>query len=384
MKCRVFFMTTRRLKFVSFTNHCYFCRRKNIFNIFDLMKNFIIPTALSAVIVLASCHKEEIVNEIVKVDTTIVNVTEYNPTFVIQDMEPITSSVQPVALHQGDKVAVCAASNAVSDSDIRDGINTLKSWGLEVLEADNLTLSYSRYAGTLDDRVKGLQQMLDDDEVRAIFMARGGYGAAQLLPCLDWSKMKQAPKWIIGYSDVTALHIAVNNMGIASIQGPMMVGFNKDEASRDALKTMLFGGNADIEIPYNDNCIQGTAKGRIVGGNLSLIYAMSGTAFDINTINSILFIEDTGEANYSVDRMLLNLQQSGKLQQLKGVIVGEFSGGSQGSDLPLNEIIRKYVGNLNIPVVYGVQSGHDKVNTPIMFGSEATITVDENSARIAF
>lgn len=348
------------------------------------MKNTIIISAVIAAATLSSCHKEEIVYENITVDTTIVNVTEYNPTFVIEDMEPITTTVKPVTLHEGDKVAVCAASNAVSDDDIREGINTLKSWGLEVIEADNLTKSDSRYAGTLDERAKGLQQMLDNDEIRAIFMARGGYGAAQLLPCLDWSKMKQAPKWIIGYSDVTALHIAVNNMGIASIQGPMMVGFNKDDASRDALKTMLFGGNANIEIPYNNDCIKGTATGRLVGGNLSLIYAMSGTAFDINTINAILFIEDTGEANYSVDRMLLNLQQSGKLQQLKGVIVGEFSGGSQGSDLPLNQIIHKYLDKLKIPVVYGVQSGHERVNLPIMLGSEATITVDEKSAKIEF
>ncbi|MBP5683514.1 MAG: LD-carboxypeptidase, partial [Bacteroidales bacterium] len=192
----------------------------------------IILTAVSAALALSSCHKEEIVNEIVQVDTTIVN--EYNPTFIIKDLEPITQTVLPVALHKGDKVAVCAPSNASSDEDIRDGINTLKSWGLEVVEAKNLTLSYSRYSGTLDERVTALQDMLDDDEIRAIFMTRGGYGAAQLLPCLDWSKMKQAPKWIVGYSDITALHIYVNNMGIASMHGPMMRGFNKDAASVNA------------------------------------------------------------------------------------------------------------------------------------------------------
>ena len=346
------------------------------------MKKIIIPAALCAIFALASCHKDEIVNEIIQMDTTIV--TEYNPTFIIQDLEPITQTVLPVALHKGDKVAVCAPSNASSDEDIRDGINTLKSWGLEVVEAKNLTLSYSRYSGTLDERVTALQDMLDDDEIRAIFMTRGGYGAAQLLPCLDWRKMQQAPKWIVGYSDITALHIYVNNMGIASMHGPMMRGFNKDATSVNALKSLLFGEKADIEIPYNNDCVKGTAKGRIVGGNLSLIYAMSGTAFDLNTIDAILFIEDTGEANYSVDRMLLSLQQSGKLQNVKGIIIGEFSGGSQGSDLPLNEIIRKYVGNLNIPVIYGVQSGHDTVNLPIMLGREATITVDGSTAKIEF
>ncbi len=347
------------------------------------MNKTIIIAALAAVL-LASCKKEEIVYENVTVDTTIVNVTEYNPEFYITDLEPITETVMPTFLSKGDKVAVCAASNSFSYDDIADGIKTLKEWGLEVVEADNLLSSYSRYAGTLDERVKAFQAALDNDEIRAIFMARGGYGAAQLLPNLDWSAMKKAPKWLIGYSDVTALHIAINNLGIASIQGPMMVGFLKDPASAEKLRAMLFGENADITIPYNDDCIKGSATGRIVGGNLSLIYAMSGTAFDINAINSILFIEDTGEANYSVDRMMLNLQQSGKLQQLKGIIVGEFIGGSQGSDLPLNEIIHKYVGKLGIPVVYGVSSGHDIVNTPIMLGREATITVNDTEAKIEF
>ncbi|MCR5455544.1 MAG: LD-carboxypeptidase [Bacteroidales bacterium] len=345
------------------------------------MKKIILILTAFGTIAMSSCKKEEIVYENVTVDTTI-NVTEYNPTFVIQEQEPITQTVLPPYLKEGDKVAVCAASNAVSAEEISDGINTLKSWGLEVLEADNLYKTDTRYAGTLDERVKGLQAMLDNDEVRAIFMARGGYGAAQLLPCIDWTKMTQAPKWIIGYSDVTALHTAVNNLGIASIQGPMMVGFNKDASSVEALKKMLFGDKDDFEIPYNDDCIQGTASGRIIGGNLSLVYALCGTAFDINTYNSILFIEDIGEANYSVDRMLLSLKQSGKLDDVKGIIVGEFSGGSQGSDLPLNEIIRKYVGNLNIPVVYGIQSGHETVNLPIMLGREATITVTDKTAKV--
>lgn len=334
---------------------------------------------LSAAIItaLSSCHKDDeevIINEI-HVDTTVV----YAPSYIIEDLEEVTSDIRPAFLQKGDKVAVCAISNSVSESDVKDGEETLKTWGLEVLEASNLYAQDSRYAGSLKERISGLQEMLDDESVRAIFFARGGYGAAQVLPFLDWEKFKKSPKWIIGYSDVTALHITLNNMGYETILGPMMKGFNKDAESVEMLKDILFGNLNTISMDKNSDCTPGNATARLVGGNLSLLYALSGTAFDINTKNSILFIEDTGEANYSVDRMLLNLQQSGKLQNIKGVIVGEFIGGSQGSDLPLNEIFAKYFSPLNVPVFNGLPNGHDTKNYPIILGSKITLSVGEKA-----
>ncbi|MCQ2253198.1 MAG: LD-carboxypeptidase [Bacteroidales bacterium] len=236
----------------------------------------------------------------------------------------------------------------------------------------------------LEDRIKGLQNAIDDPDVRAIFMARGGYGAAQLLPFINWQGMYDSPKWIIGYSDVTVLHITLNNMGFLTIHGPMMRGFGKDATSMENLRKMLMGDPQSIEVPANSNCVKGTATGRLVGGNLSLVYAMGGTAFDLNTMDAILFIEDTGEANYSVDRMLLNLKQSGKLDKLKGVVVGQFIGNSQSVDLPLNEIIHQYLDPLGIPVVYAINSGHDVVNLPLMLGCNVTITVDDSAQRIDF
>jgi len=345
------------------------------------MKTILILGAV--LLALSSCKKEEVIVQNVTVDTTIVQ-TEYNAEFTIADLEPVSDTYMPIFLREGDKVAVCAASNSCEDADIRSGINTLQSWGLEVIEADNILLSDGRYAGTLQQRIEAFQDIVDNQEIRAIFMTRGGYGAAQILPFIKWDALKESPKWLIGYSDVTAIHIALNNQGYATIHGPMMREFNKDQASIDALKAMLFGEQADITIATNSNCVKGTATGRIVGGNLSLINAMSGTAFDLNTLQSILFIEDTGESNYSIDRMLLNLQQSGKLQHIKGLIVGDFIDNSQGVDLPLNEIIQKYTSKLNIPVVYGVHSGHGTVNIPIMLGQEATISIDDTNASITF
>ncbi len=346
------------------------------------MKKLLPAIAIS--LSLMSCHKENIINE-VHVDTTVVNQVDYHTQFIIAEQQPVTQSISPIHLRQGDKVAVCAASNAVSEAEINEGIRTLESWGLSVIKADNLTESDGRYPGTLDQRVKGMQAIVDNQEIRAIFMARGGYGSAQILPYIDWKPMTESPKWLIGYSDVTALHIALNNMGFQSIHGPMMVGFCKDSESISRLKDILMGtGPSSLEIPANANCIAGQASGRLVGGNLSLIYAMNGTAFDLNTMDAILFIEDTGEANYSVDRMMLSLKQSGKLDQIKGLIVGDIIGGSQGMDLPVYEIIHKYVGDLGIPVVYGIPAGHSTKNMPLILGSKVKISVDSQKASITF
>ncbi|MBR4214797.1 MAG: LD-carboxypeptidase [Bacteroidales bacterium] len=344
------------------------------------MKKYI--ALLSAAALLTACHKDDDDIVIYQVDTTIVN--EYNPTFIIQDQEPVTTRISPPKLSSGDLVAVCASSNSVSESDVVEGINILKSWGLNVIEASNLYEQDGRYAGTIDQRVKGFQEAIDNPDVKAIFFARGGYGAAQILPFIDFTKFLQSPKWIIGYSDVTALHITLNNMGVESILGPMMRGFNNDKQSNSLLQSTLFGNYEPISIDYNDNCVKGTVSGRLVGGNLSIIYSLSGTAFDLNTKDAILFIEDTGEANYSIDRMLLNLQQSGKLTDIKGLIVGEFIKNTQNNDLPLPDIIKKYFGKLNIPIVYGFPNGHDTRNLPIILGGNCTISVNDSKATVSF
>lgn len=352
------------------------------------MRRYLIAiSALMAAIASQSCGKEEVIVEKTVTDTIYINKGDnvtYDPSFSITGLEAVKTDIRPIELQKGDVVAVCATSNAVTEAEMSNSIEILRSWGLTVIKADNLYERDNRYAGTIDQRVKGLQAIINNPEVRAIFMARGGYGTAQILPYIDWRGMYDSPKWVIGYSDVSALHFALNNMGFETIHGPMMKDFSRDAASTEKLKNMLFGKPENIEISTNGYCVKGKASGRLVGGNLSLLQAMSGTAFDLNTIDAILFIEDTGENNYSIDRMLLNMQQSGKLEHIKGVIVGDFIGGSQGIDLPINQIIQKYVGNLNVPVVYGIKTGHDQTNLPLMLGSYVNISVDDQTSRIEF
>lgn len=349
------------------------------------MKAQTLPVVALLVLATSGCKKEYITNEYVTNEyTTNVYDSEYYST-ILNSQEEITQDIRPDYLKEGDSVAVCAASNAVSASDIATGISTLESWGLKVKVADNVYESDGRYAGTISQRIEGMQKMVDDENIKAIFMARGGYGASQILSYVDFKPLQSNPKWLIGYSDVTALHIALNNMGIETVHGPMMVGFTKDEESVNDLKSALFGkGYNKLSITKNDNCVKGTAEGRLVGGNLSLIYSEGGTLFDLNAKGAILFIEDTGEANYAVDRMLTNLKLSGKLDAVRGIVVGEFINCTQGSDKSIEEIMKDKLGDLNIPVMYGVSCGHDTKNLPLYLGRTVKLTVDDDNATLEF
>lgn len=349
------------------------------------MKGKALTISMAILAIGTSCKKEYITNEYITNNEYVTNVydSEYYST-ILNSQEEITQDIRPAYLKEGDSVAVCAASNAVSESDIAGGIKRLEEWGLKVKLADNVYAADGRYAGSIGQRVEGLQKIIDNENIKAIFMARGGYGASQILPYVDFKPMQSNPKWVIGYSDVTALHIALNNLGVESIHGPMMVGFTKDEESVNSLKDALFGKYQKLTIESNKNCVNGTAEGRLVGGNLSLIYSEGGTLFDLNVKGAILFIEDTGEANYAVDRMLTNLKLSGKLDGIRGIVIGEFINGTQGSDKSIEEIIKEKVGDLSIPVMYGLKSGHDTKNLPLYFGRTVKLTVNDTNATLEF
>jgi muramoyltetrapeptide carboxypeptidase len=302
---------------------------------------------------------------------------------VLSEQKEITQDIRPAYLKQGDTVAVFAASNKVTKSDLSAGISKLKSWGLQVVEAENLYGDDGRYAGSQSDRIIGLQKLMDNPNIKALISARGGYGAAQVVSFLDLEKFQKNPKWVVGYSDVTALHVALNNLGIESIHGPM-VNKLSDTESVETLRKALFGETISYSIPTNEDCVVGVAEGRLVGGNLSLIYSLGGTLFDLNAKDAILLIEDTGESNYHLDRMLTNLKLSGKLDCIKGLVVGEFTNMNQGSDKPINEIILSKVKDLKIPVMYGLNVGHDNTNYAVYMGRNVKLNVGKDNATLSF
>lgn len=356
------------------------------------MKNNCIKLFFLFVLVVSvfSCKKEYITNEYITNEYTtneyITNVytNEYYSTFLSQQQE-ITENIRPAYLQAGDTVAIIATSNQVADqrTNINNTKSILESWGLKVVEAENVDSVDGRYAGTIAERVEGLQKIIDNPNIKAMIAARGGYGCAQIMDKVDLTPLVKNPKWTIGFSDVTVLHAAINNRGVETIHGAMAYNFS-NATSVEGLKKALFGEYSSVSIATNSNCIEGEAEGRLVGGNLSIIYSLGGTVFDYNTKNAILFIEDTGEANYSLDRMLTNLRLSGKLDYLKGVVIGQFTGMTTGVDKSVEEIIREKIGDLGIPVMYGLQSGHGSPNLPLYLGRPVKLEVNASNATIIF
>ncbi|MBO4805406.1 MAG: LD-carboxypeptidase [Paludibacteraceae bacterium] len=349
------------------------------------MKSKSLFSLMTLALALSSCTKEYVTNEYITneyVTNEYVYNREYYSTVLSQQAE-ITERIRPAYLKAGDTVAICATSNYVTKEQIANGKSVLESWGLVVVEADNLYNQDGRYAGTVADRVEGLQKMIDNPNVKAIIAARGGYGCAQIMAMVDLKPMINNPKWVVGYSDVTVLLISLNNIGVETLHGPMAKDLS-DKVSVENLKDALFGKLTEHSISTNDNCIKGKAEGRLVGGNLSMIYSLGGTLFDLNAKGAILFIEDTGESNYSLDRMLTNLKLSGKLDYVKGIVVGDFTNMNQGSDKSVEEIIKEKVGDLGIPVMYGLQAGHATRNLSLYMGRDVKLEVGDDKATLSF
>ena len=230
----------------------------------------------------------------------------------------------PQNLSKGDKIGIAAPARKISIEELKPAIELLKNWGLEPVYASNLFYSNNQYAGTDEERLDGFQKLLDDPEIKAILCARGGYGTMRIIDKLDFSKFLLHPKWIAGYSDVTVLHSHINkNFGIETLHGSMPINFSANTPeSLESLRKALFGEELSYATSNHSYNRTGKTEGVLTGGNLSILYSLSGSASDIETNGKILFIEDLEEYLYHIDRMMVQLKRSGKLQNLAGLIVG--------------------------------------------------------------
>ena len=290
--------------------------------------------------------------------------------------------IQPSYLKRGDTVAIIATARKVSKEEIQPAVAFFESYGLLVVLGKNLFETSNQYAGTDEQRTGDLQWALNDPNIKAIIIARGGYGTVKLIDHVDFAEFKKYPKWLVGYSDVTVLHNAIHKQGIATLHATMPLNFDKSKDAAESMVDALFGNLTHIETEENYSNISGNAKGQLVGGNLSLIYSLSGTPFDIDTRDKILFIEDLDEYLYHIDRMMMQLKLSGKLKGLKGLIVGGMTD-MKDNAIPFGklpeEIILDVVKEYNYPVCFDFPAGHIDRNLAMYFGREVELNVTDNA-----
>jgi muramoyltetrapeptide carboxypeptidase len=292
----------------------------------------------------------------------------------------------PEKLKKGDLVAIVPPAKAIDPGLVAGSVKILEEWGLKVILSGNINSRYFQFAGNDTERVRSFQDLLDSSQIKCIFSARGGYGTTRIIDRLNFDQFLRHPKWIIGYSDLTALLIRLYHLGIQGIHGPMPINFTDPGAgeSLNRLRDLLFSGYIDpIIIPGDRLNIKGRASGPVIGGNLSLLVNCLGTPDDFSADNSILFLEDVDEYYYRIDRMIVQLKRAGKLSRLAGLVVGHFSGMHDNGDpfgADIRKIILDQVKEFNYPVCFGAPVGHDMPNFPIPVGGSFSLEVKDQEA----
>jgi muramoyltetrapeptide carboxypeptidase len=298
--------------------------------------------------------------------------------------------ITPPYLKSGDKIAIVATARKVSPAEMDDAISTFRSWGLQVLTGPHLFGSTDQYSGTDEERASDLQMMLDDKEIKAIICARGGYGTVRIIDSLDFSKFEQHPKWIVGYSDITVLHSHIQTQfGIETLHATMPINFPDEgtEAAIESLRKALFGEILEYSIGSQPINMTGNVSGVLTGGNLSILYSLTGTPSDIQTQDKILFIEDLDEYLYHIDRMMMNLKRSGKLSGIKGLIIGGLTKMNDNT-VPFGkqaeQIIAEYAQDAGIPVCFNFPAGHIADNRALILGREVQLNITPNDVSVQF
>ena len=293
----------------------------------------------------------------------------------------------PEKLRIGDKISIISTARKITIEELGPAIITLESWGLKVVLGVNLFQEDDQFSGTFEQRTADLQSMIDDNSVKAILCARGGYGTVQIIDTINFTNLKKNSKWIVGYSDVTVLHSHLNNLGIASLHATMPINFEGNtKESLSSLKNSLFGNLNSIECKAHPLNKFGKIVGDIVGGNLSILYSLLGSQSDIDTAGKILFIEDLDEYVYHLDRMMMNIKRNGMLVELKGLIVGEMSDMNDNS-IPFGktaeQIILEYTKDYDFPICFGFPAGHLPDNRCLRLGTNSVLEISKNGVSLS-
>ena len=288
-------------------------------------------------------------------------------------------SIKPRPLVAGDRIAIVSPASIIKPQVVYQAMPVIAEQGWTVYAADHAFDRHGTYAGTDDDRYADLETALLDPDTRAIICSRGGYGSVHLLERLAKLPLRDDPKWIVGYSDISALHALMNANDIESIHAPMckhLAQTKGRDADSQRLFALLRGENPVVALGRHPMNRRGQATGRLLGGNLAVTSGLIGSPYSSLLPDSILFIEDIAEPIYKVERILYNLRLSGVLGSLRGLIVGRFTDyNPDGVNSSMEHMIARMVKDYDYPVAYGASIGHVDHNIPMLCGSDATLTV---------
>ena len=301
--------------------------------------------------------------------------------------------IQPPYLKAGDTVAIVAPSGILKsrEGEVQQAVALLKSWGLHAVVGKHVFSKADHFAGTDDERCADLQNAMDDPKISAIWCARGGYGTVRLLDKLNYTEFKKNPKWIIGYSDITALHNQVHNEGFQSLHALMCVSLTKDlndiKETVATFKSAIFGKPENYTLKGSRYNKVGETSGELVGGNLTMLHTMLGSETSIDTSGKILFIEEIGEYKYHIDRMLQSLKRAGYFDNLKGLVVGDMTKMRKNTTLwgtSVEQLILDALEDYDFPIAFNMPAGHEKDNRALVLGRMVDLKVTKESASVVF
>ena len=303
--------------------------------------------------------------------------------------DPETRPIIPLYLIKGDTIGITCPAGFITQQEIQPAVNKLTEWGFEISIGNTVGKKDFTFGGTDEERLNDFQQMLDDKKIKAILCGRGGYGAVRIIDKIDFKQLEIHPKWIMGFSDITVVHSHLNrNYGIASIHSKMCNSFPDDwslaepeqKETIESIRKCLIGEKFNYPVIPNQKNKTGIATGVLVGGNLKTIESLAGSKSDLVTTNKILFVEDTGEYLYSIDRMFWNLKRSSKLSNLAGLIVGGFKikKDDEGEEFgkTLEEIVLEKVKEYQYPVCFDFPVGHQKNNFALKCGVKHKLSIE--------
>ena len=304
-----------------------------------------------------------------------------------------TKMIQPPYLKAGDTVAIVAPSGVLKNrnDEVNRAKKLLESWKLHVVIGKNVFSQADHFAGTDQERCEDFQSALDDPKIKAIWSARGGYGTVRILDKLDYTQFLKQPKWVIGYSDITALHNQIHNLGVQTLHAIMAVSLPSNlsdiEQSIATFKNTIFGQSLSYTLKGSTYNKTGEAKGPLVGGNLTILHTMLGSKESLDTSGKILFIEEIGEYKYHIDRMLQSLKRAGYFDNCKGVIVGDMSRMRKNTTLwgtSIEQLILDALSDYDFPIAFNMPAGHEKDNRALILGREVSLKVEKTKSTVVF